>query len=222
MQGCLNQNNNLDKLHPQNIFSSSIKKAVIWILPCSCLTHPFQQLVQKHCRHNTVKAEQLFCHFSSLTTQLNLPWKLCLWKNRCLTEKLLPTEMNGIASQICGLLLGQKFNFQTFAKGSFIALPLLSGHKEACSVWVKAMPYDWQLPISLPFNLGCTMLEYDSCMYCCLRAVLSKWRSYVTIKWKNFFCAYSIPCTFYEPREINRRKVPKSYSALRMWRFPCL
>jgi len=29
MQGCLNQNNHLDKLCPQNIFSPSIKKAVI-------------------------------------------------------------------------------------------------------------------------------------------------------------------------------------------------
>lgn len=44
-----------------------------------------------------------------------------------------------LLSQICGLLLGQKFNFQTFAEGSFVALPLLSGHKEACSVWVKVM-----------------------------------------------------------------------------------
>lgn len=67
------------------------------------------------------------------------------------------------------------------------------------------------------------MLEYDSCMHCHLRIVLWKWRSYVTIKWKNFFCAYSIPCTFHEPREINRREVSKSYSALWMWgSFPCL
>lgn len=96
-----------------------------------CLTHPFQLLVQHCSRQNTGKVKHLFCHFSSLTTLLCLPWKLALWKSRCLTEKWLLTEMNRIAfSDLWVFDLDQNSIFNHLPRQAFfIGFLLLTGHK---------------------------------------------------------------------------------------------
>lgn len=162
-----------------------------------CLTHPFQLLVQHRCRQNTGKVKHLFCHFSSLTTSLCLPWKLMLWKSRCLAEKWLLTEMSRIAFSDLWVFDLDENSISTHLprQALFISFLLLTGHKGTFRFIGKIMLITDSYPRVFLCNLESSRRLYRTCIgldsVCKNATLLQKCpASYWQKRWKAADCLW--------------------------------